>query len=81
MALWEKTQKLSGAQLKDLQSIYGEHFPLELRDYLAPWIELQPWWVLNKENDTCLVLYVHRVIHNTGTILKSSLFQVLNQLH
>ena len=43
MALWERTQKLTGAQLKELQSIYGEHFPLELRDYLAPWIELQPW--------------------------------------
>ncbi|XP_065883678.1 signal transducer and activator of transcription 5B-like [Dysidea avara] len=43
MALWVRSQQLTGPLLKELQSLYGEHFPLELRDCLASWIESQPW--------------------------------------
>ena len=43
MALWEKAQQLSGALLEELKGLYGAHFPIEVRHYLALWIESQPW--------------------------------------
>ncbi|XP_043192536.1 signal transducer and activator of transcription 5B-like isoform X2 [Amphibalanus amphitrite] len=36
MALWHKVQQLPEASLR---KIYGEHFPIEVRHCLAPWIE------------------------------------------
>ncbi|CAA9998835.1 unnamed protein product [Nesidiocoris tenuis] len=39
MALWAKAQQLVGDALQQVQAIYGEHFPIEVRHFLAPWIE------------------------------------------
>ena len=38
-ALWSKSQQLSGEVSRQLQDIYGEHFPLEVRHALAGWLE------------------------------------------
>ena len=40
MALWHKVQQLPEASLR---KIYGEHFPIEVRHCLAPWIESKMW--------------------------------------
>ena len=37
--LWAKTQQLPEDAFRQLQSIYGEHFPLEARHHLAGWLE------------------------------------------
>ncbi len=44
MALWIQAQQLQGDALHQMQSLYGQHFPIEVRHYLAQWLEAQPWW-------------------------------------
>lgn len=39
MSLWAKAQQLQGEALRQVQAVYGEHFPIEVRHFLAPWIE------------------------------------------
>jgi len=39
MSLWTKSQQLQGDALRQVQAVYGEHFPIEVRHFLAPWIE------------------------------------------
>lgn len=45
MALWEKSMRLQGPLLEQMKSLYGPKFPIEVRHYLANWIESQPWSV------------------------------------
>ena len=39
MSLWMRVQKLDEEALSQVQAVYGEHFPIEVRDSLAAWIE------------------------------------------
>jgi len=40
MAQWAKVQKLPVETLQEVQQIYCKHyFPIEVRHFLAPWIE------------------------------------------
>ncbi|XP_056626632.1 signal transducer and activator of transcription 5B isoform X2 [Triplophysa dalaica] len=50
MALWIQAQQLQGDALHQMQSLYGQHFPIEVRHYLAQWLEAQPWDALDLEN-------------------------------
>lgn len=43
MALWTKSQQLTGEALQQVRSMYGEHFPIEVRHFLASWIEEKMW--------------------------------------
>lgn len=43
MAGWIQAQQLQGDALRQMQVLYGQHFPIEVRHYLAHWIESQPW--------------------------------------
>ena len=45
MSLWVKTQQLrSNPEIwRQVQGLYGMHFPLEVRHYFADWIEQKPW--------------------------------------
>ncbi|RXM94653.1 hypothetical protein EOD39_17755 [Acipenser ruthenus] len=43
MALWKKVQCLP---TETLNSLYPPTFPIEVRHYLASWLEEQPWYVL-----------------------------------
>uniref|UniRef100_A0A8C2W181 Signal transducer and activator of transcription n=1 Tax=Chinchilla lanigera TaxID=34839 RepID=A0A8C2W181_CHILA len=43
MAGWIRAQQLQGDALRQMQVLYGQHFPIEVRHYLAQWIESQPW--------------------------------------
>jgi hypothetical protein len=45
MAGWIQAQQLQGDALRQMQVLYGQHFPIEVRHYLAQWIESQPWSV------------------------------------
>ncbi|ELW54973.1 Signal transducer and activator of transcription 5A [Tupaia chinensis] len=45
MAGWIQAQQLQGDALRQMQVLYGQHFPIEVRHYLAQWIESQPWFV------------------------------------
>ncbi|XP_067832555.1 signal transducer and activator of transcription 5B-like isoform X2 [Heptranchias perlo] len=42
MAFWSEIVKLPQF-LPQFQVLYGQHFPIEVRHYLAEWIEQQPW--------------------------------------
>lgn len=46
MALWAKAQQLQGDALQQVRSVYGEHFPIEVRHFLAAWIEEKMWYVV-----------------------------------
>jgi len=39
MAQWAKVQQLQGEALNQVQQLYGENFPIEVRHFLAPLIE------------------------------------------
>ncbi|XP_050595082.1 signal transducer and activator of transcription 5B isoform X2 [Bombus affinis] len=39
MSLWAKAQQLPQDALQEVRSVYGEHFPIEVRHFLSSWIE------------------------------------------
>ena len=43
MALWKKSMCLQGPLLEQMKGLYGPKFPIEVRHYLANWIETQTW--------------------------------------
>jgi len=47
MAMWIQAQQLQGQALHQMQALYGQHFPIEVRHYLAQWIESQLWYAVN----------------------------------
>jgi len=47
MALWARVQQLSGDAMRQIQGVYGIHFPIEVRHFFAQWIETQPWYMSN----------------------------------
>lgn len=50
MALWELSVKLQGPLMEEMKSLYGPKFPIEVRHYLANWIESQRWSEIEPEN-------------------------------
>jgi len=50
MALWARVQQLTGDAMRHMQSVYGAHFPIEVRHFFANWIEEQPWADVDEEN-------------------------------
>lgn len=45
MSLWAKAQQLPAEALQQVHSVYGEHFPIEVRHFLSTWIEEKIWFV------------------------------------
>lgn len=43
MAQWNQLQQLDTRYLEQLHQLYSDSFPMELRQFLAPWIESQDW--------------------------------------
>ncbi|KAI3365338.1 hypothetical protein L3Q82_010424 [Scortum barcoo] len=52
MAMWIQAQQLQGEALHQMQALYGQHFPIEVRHYLAQWIESQLWDSVELDNPT-----------------------------
>uniref|UniRef100_A0A8C5GTH9 Signal transducer and activator of transcription n=1 Tax=Gouania willdenowi TaxID=441366 RepID=A0A8C5GTH9_GOUWI len=50
MAMWIQAQQLQGDALHQMQALYGQHFPIEVRHYLAQWIENQQWDLVDMDN-------------------------------
>ncbi|ROT83581.1 signal transducer and activator of transcription 5B isoform X2 [Penaeus vannamei] len=52
MSLWNRAQQLPPDDLRRVQGIYGEQFPIEVRHYLAVWIEdkMQQWNEIDPDN-------------------------------
>uniref|UniRef100_A0A8C3G5K7 Signal transducer and activator of transcription n=1 Tax=Cyclopterus lumpus TaxID=8103 RepID=A0A8C3G5K7_CYCLU len=50
MAMWIQAQQLQGEALHQMQALYGQHFPIEVRHYLAQWIECQLWDSVELDN-------------------------------
>lgn len=43
MSLWAKAQQLPPETIREIRNIYGDHFPIEVRHFLAPYIEEKFW--------------------------------------
>ncbi|XP_076677869.1 signal transducer and transcription activator Stat92E isoform X2 [Andrena cerasifolii] len=50
MSLWAKAQQLPQDALQQVRSVYGEHFPIEVRHFLSSWIEEKMWTDVEPEN-------------------------------
>ena len=50
MTLWAKVQQLTGEAMRQMQSAYGSHFPIEVRHFFAQWIEAQPWDKIDEDS-------------------------------
>ncbi|OBS65280.1 hypothetical protein A6R68_06203 [Neotoma lepida] len=50
MAMWIQAQQLQGDALHQMQALYGQHFPIEVRHYLSQWIESQAWDSIDLDN-------------------------------
>ncbi|XP_049786720.1 signal transducer and activator of transcription 5B isoform X3 [Schistocerca cancellata] len=50
MSLWTKAQQLQGDALHQVRAVYGEHFPIEVRHFLAAWLEEKMWTDIDPEN-------------------------------
>jgi len=44
MSLWTSVQQLNGDAMRQIQLVYGVHFPIEVRHFFANWIEEQHWY-------------------------------------
>ncbi|XP_014206630.1 signal transducer and activator of transcription 5B isoform X2 [Copidosoma floridanum] len=53
MALWAKAQQLPPEALQKVRSVYGEHFPIEVRHFLSTWIEEKMWADIEPDNPQC----------------------------
>ncbi|XP_032076009.1 signal transducer and activator of transcription 1-alpha/beta isoform X2 [Thamnophis elegans] len=43
MSQWCKLQQLDSKFLEHVHQLYDDNFPMEIRQYLAPWLESQDW--------------------------------------
>lgn len=43
MAMWAEIQNLNSDIQVQIRGIYSEHFPIEVRHFLASWLEEQMW--------------------------------------
>ncbi|XP_015116346.1 signal transducer and activator of transcription 5B [Diachasma alloeum] len=50
MSLWAKAQQLPQESLQQVRSVYGEHFPIEVRHFLSSWIEEKMWTDIEPDN-------------------------------
>ncbi|XP_043290168.1 signal transducer and activator of transcription 5B [Venturia canescens] len=50
MSLWAKAQQLPQEALQQVRSVYGEHFPIEVRHFLSSWIEEKMWTDIEPDN-------------------------------
>nr|XP_024645619.1 signal transducer and activator of transcription 3 [Macaca nemestrina] len=58
MAQWNQLQQLDTRYLEQLHQLYSDSFPMELRQFLAPWIESQDWaYAASKESHATLVFH------------------------
>lgn len=57
MAQWNQLQQLETRYLEQLYHLYSDSFPMELRQFLAPWIESQDWWVPHSQ---AVQLHLHK---------------------
>lgn len=48
--LWNQVQKLPIDAMRQVQSLYGTHFPIEVRHFFSSWLEQQPWSSVVEEN-------------------------------
>ncbi|KAK9870367.1 hypothetical protein WA026_007935 [Henosepilachna vigintioctopunctata] len=49
MSLWAKAQQLPQESMQQIHAIYGDHFPIEVRHYLAQYIEEKFWSELDPQ--------------------------------
>ncbi|KAI6645744.1 Signal transducer and activator of transcription 5B isoform X2 [Oopsacas minuta] len=48
-ALWQNVKSINDQRiLNSIRGLYGKHFPIEIRDHLAEWIESQRWHDLDR---------------------------------
>ncbi|KAG9474227.1 hypothetical protein GDO78_004505 [Eleutherodactylus coqui] len=58
MTQWNQLQQLDTRYLEQLHQLYSDSFPMELRQFLAPWIESQDWgFAAQKESHATLVFH------------------------
>uniref|UniRef100_A0A6Q2YZZ3 Signal transducer and activator of transcription n=1 Tax=Esox lucius TaxID=8010 RepID=A0A6Q2YZZ3_ESOLU len=58
MAQWEKLRQLDNLYLKQVDELYDKDaFPMDVRHYLASWIEGQDWERAGREHDFAMVLF------------------------
>ncbi|XP_078080159.1 signal transducer and activator of transcription 3 [Mustelus asterias] len=58
MAQWNQLQQLDTRYLEQLHQLYSDSFPMELRQFLAAWIETQDWaYAASKESHATLVFH------------------------
>uniref|UniRef100_A0A7N4V6A7 Signal transducer and activator of transcription 1 n=1 Tax=Sarcophilus harrisii TaxID=9305 RepID=A0A7N4V6A7_SARHA len=43
MSQWSELQRLDPKFLEQVHQLYDDSFPMEIRQYLAPWLEKQDW--------------------------------------
>ena len=47
MSQWKQIQQLEIKYLEQVDYLYDDNFPMDIRQVLANWIESQDWWVYN----------------------------------
>nr|XP_006629507.1 PREDICTED: signal transducer and activator of transcription 1-alpha/beta-like [Lepisosteus oculatus] len=58
MTQWEKLQRLDSVYLQRLDELYGQdEFPMDVRHYLAHWIETQDWVRATQDPSVASVLF------------------------
>uniref|UniRef100_A0A8V8TMY9 Signal transducer and activator of transcription 1 n=1 Tax=Homo sapiens TaxID=9606 RepID=A0A8V8TMY9_HUMAN len=47
MSQWYELQQLDSKFLEQVHQLYDDSFPMEIRQYLAQWLEKQDCWMIN----------------------------------
>ncbi|XP_075222019.1 signal transducer and transcription activator Stat92E isoform X2 [Lycorma delicatula] len=50
MSLWMRTQQLKGNAFQQIRAVYGDQFPIEVRHFLASWLEERMWVEIEPQN-------------------------------
>ena len=79
MAQWNQLQQLETRYLEQLYHLYSDSFPMELRQFLAPWIESQDWWEITELQSSvtksrfCVSCWLTRIIKLLSSLTPSRL--------
>ncbi|XP_063392018.1 signal transducer and activator of transcription 5B [Cydia fagiglandana] len=71
MSLWARAQQLPQESLQKVRAIYGDHFPIEVRHCLAPWIESKIWTAEPEEQQRFFVEELVQEIKTTAELMLS----------
>lgn len=77
MTQWERLQQLDTVYSQRAFDLYnGDEFPMEVRHFLASWIEAQDWWVQEVKSADCFFFFFYNSLFQNVLITMNKEIQI-----